>query len=42
MSKDFVQTANDVLTGVGLLRRGAPDIRNESGNLCLRKTAWWG
>jgi integrase len=25
MSKDFVQIANDVMTGVGLLRQGAPD-----------------
>jgi hypothetical protein len=25
MSKDYAQIANDVVTGVGLLRQGAPD-----------------
>ena len=27
MSKDFVQIANDVMAGMGLLRQGAPAVR---------------
>src|ERR1019366_9057133 len=33
MSKDFAQIANDVVTGVGLLRQGAPDTMKAFGAL---------
>jgi AhpD family alkylhydroperoxidase len=39
MSKDFVQIANDVVTGVGLLRRGAPDTIKAFGALSTAATA---
>jgi len=39
MSKDFVQTANDVVTGVGLLRRGAPDTIKAFSTLSAAATA---
>ena len=39
MSKDFVQIANDVMTGVGLLRQGAPDAIKAFGALSTAATA---
>ena len=39
MSKDFAQIANDVATGVGLLRQGAPDTIKAFGALSTAATA---
>ena len=39
MSKDFAQIANDVVTGVGLLRQGAPDTIKAFGALSTAATA---
>ena len=39
MSKDFAQIANDVMTGVGLLQRGAPDTMKAFGSLSTAATA---
>lgn len=39
MGKDFVQTANDVIEGVGLLRQGAPDAMKAFGSLSIAATA---
>ena len=39
MSKDFVQRANDVVTGVGLLRRAAPDTIKAFSALSAAATA---
>ncbi len=38
MSKDYAQIANDVVTGIGLLRQGAPDTVKAFGSL----STWWG
>jgi hypothetical protein len=39
MSKDFAQIANDVMTGVGLFRQGAPDTVKAFGALSTAATA---
>ena len=39
MSKDFVQIANDVMAGIGLLRQGAPDTIKAFGALSTAATA---
>jgi AhpD family alkylhydroperoxidase len=39
MSKDFKQIANDVMTGVGLLREGAPDALKAFAALSTAATA---
>jgi AhpD family alkylhydroperoxidase len=39
MSKDFVQIANDVVTGVGALRQGAPDAMKAFASLSMAATA---
>jgi AhpD family alkylhydroperoxidase len=39
MSKDFAQIANDVVTGAGLLRQGAPDAMNGFAALAKAATA---
>ncbi len=39
MTKDFAQAANDVITGVGLLRQGAPDAIKAFGALATAATA---
>jgi AhpD family alkylhydroperoxidase len=39
MSKDFAAIANDVMTGVGLLRQGAPDAQKAFGALAAAATA---
>jgi AhpD family alkylhydroperoxidase len=39
MSKDFVQTANEVVTGVGLLRQGTPDAMKAFASLAAAATA---
>lgn len=39
MSKDFVQIASDVITGVGLLRHGAPDTMKAFTALSTAATA---
>jgi alkylhydroperoxidase/carboxymuconolactone decarboxylase family protein YurZ len=39
MSKDYAQIANDVVTGVGLLGRGAPDTAKAFGSLSTAATA---
>jgi AhpD family alkylhydroperoxidase len=39
MSKDFVQIANDVATGAGLLRQGAPDAMTGFASLAKAATA---
>ena len=39
MSKDFAQIANDVMTGVGLLRQGAPDTMKAFGALSTAATS---
>jgi AhpD family alkylhydroperoxidase len=39
MSKDFVQIANDVITGVGLLRQNAPDTVKAFAALSTAATA---
>jgi AhpD family alkylhydroperoxidase len=39
MSKDYAQIANDVATGVGLLRQGAPDTVKAFGSLSTAATA---
>jgi AhpD family alkylhydroperoxidase len=39
MSKDFVQIANDVIAGMGLLRQGAPDTIKAFGALSTAATA---
>jgi AhpD family alkylhydroperoxidase len=39
MSKDYAQIANDVVTGVGLLRQGAPDTARAFGSLLTAATA---
>ena len=39
MGKDCAQIANDVVTGVGLLRQGAPDTVKAFGSLSTTATA---
>ena len=39
MSKDFVQIANDVITGVGMLRQGSPDVMRGFASLATAATA---
>ncbi|MBD3773127.1 MAG: carboxymuconolactone decarboxylase family protein [Rhodobacteraceae bacterium] len=39
MTKDFVQIANDVMTGVGLIRQGAPDAMKAFAALSTSATA---
>jgi AhpD family alkylhydroperoxidase len=39
MSKDFVQIANDVMTGVGALRQGAPETMKAFAALSTAATA---
>ena len=39
MSKDFVQIANDVMTGVGMLRQGSPDTMKAFAALSTAATA---
>src|SRR5512145_1675141 len=39
MSKDFVQIADDVMAGIGLLRQGAPDTMKAFGALSTAATA---
>ena len=39
MSKDFAQIANDVITGVGLLRQSAPDTTKAFAALSAAATA---
>jgi AhpD family alkylhydroperoxidase len=39
MSKDFAQIANDVMTGVGMIRQGAPDTMKAFGALSTAATA---
>ncbi len=39
MSKDFVQLAGDVSSGVGLLRQGSPDAMKAFGSLSMAATA---
>jgi AhpD family alkylhydroperoxidase len=39
MGKDFVQIANDVMAGVGLLRQGAPDSMKAFAALSVTATA---
>ncbi len=39
MSKDFVQIANDVITGVGLLRQGSPEAMRAFASLATAGTA---
>ncbi len=39
MSKDFVQLAGDVASGVGLLRQGSPDAMKAFGSLSMAATA---
>ena len=39
MGKDFAQVANDVITGVGLIRQGAPDAMKAFGALSTTATA---
>ena len=38
MGKDYAQIANDVVTGVGLLRQGAPDTVKAFGSLSTAAT----
>jgi AhpD family alkylhydroperoxidase len=39
VAKDYVQIANDVETGVGLLRQAAPDAMKAFGGLAIASTA---
>jgi hypothetical protein len=39
MSRGFVQTANDVITGVGVLRQGSPDAMRGFASLATAATA---
>ena len=39
MSKDYAQIANDVVSGVGLLRQGAPDTGKAFSSLSTAATA---
>ena len=39
MSKDFVQLANDVMSGVGLLQKGEPNTMKAFGALSMGATA---
>jgi alkylhydroperoxidase family enzyme len=39
MSKDFAEIAHDVVAGVGLLQRGAPDTMKAFGSLSTAATA---
>ena len=39
MGKDYAQIANDVVTGVGLMRQGAPDTVKAFGSLSTTATA---
>jgi len=39
MSKDYAQIAHDVMTGVGLLQRGAPETMKAFGALSTAATA---
>ena len=39
MSKDFAEVAHDVITGVGLLQRGAPETMKAFGALSTAATA---
>jgi AhpD family alkylhydroperoxidase len=39
MSKDFVKIANEVITGIGMLRQGSPEIMKAFGALASTATA---
>lgn len=39
MSKDFVQIANDVVNGIGLMRQSTPDAMKAFGSLSMAATA---
>ena len=39
MAKDFAQVANDVMDGIGILRKGAPDAMKAFGALSTSATA---
>lgn len=39
MNRDFAQVASDVVSGVGLLQRGAPDTMKAFGALSMAATA---
>jgi AhpD family alkylhydroperoxidase len=39
MSKDYAQIANDVVTGVGLLRQGSPEAMKAFASLSMAATA---
>ena len=39
MSKDYAQIANDVITGVGMLRQGSPDAMKAFASLAVAGTA---
>jgi AhpD family alkylhydroperoxidase len=39
MSKDFAQIANDVITGVGMLRQGSPDAMKAFASLAAAGTS---
>lgn len=39
MSKDFVQIANDVITGIGMMRQGSPDTMKAFASLSMAATA---
>ncbi len=39
MSKDYAQIANDVITGVGLLRQGSPEAMKAFASLASAGTA---
>lgn len=39
MSKDYARIANDVMTGVGLIRQGAPDAMKAFASLATAATA---
>ena len=38
MAKDFVQIANDVIEGVGLIRKGSADTMKAFGSLSMAAT----
>ncbi len=39
MSKDFAQVANDVISGIGLLRQGSPEAMKAFASLSIAATA---
>ena len=39
MTKDFIEAANDVMIGIGLLRQGAPDAMKAFASLSIAATA---